>query len=266
MQNAVKIQTICMTHTPSITLKQTEHPALLWVQEGDVCLCCPNQTHTLLQGDIAFLPLNHQAFCTKLSGADVRLKCLYFPLHTLQTLSSDSTNLHLFYSALPFVKTTPPSNALVFTKTLLNYLETLLQTETFGVDLLVQSTVTILLVKVLSLFQNQKKESAFEKTSNLNLDALFLYIRAHLSEEISLTKLESVFFMSHEHIAREFKRQTGLTIHKYILNSRLEQSHLLLHEGFALQKVWKICGFNSYEYFIQAFKKKYGTTPKNYFV
>ena len=36
------------------------------------------------------------------------------------------------------------------------------------------------------------------------LDEVFLFIQAHLTEELTLERLEKEFFVSREHIAREF--------------------------------------------------------------
>ena len=53
---------------------------------------------------------------------------------------------------------------------------------------------------------------------HLMLDEVFLFIQAHLTEELTLERLEKEFFVSREHIAREFKRQTGQTVHRYIVS------------------------------------------------
>jgi len=65
----------------------------------------------------------------------------------------------------------------------------------------------------------------------LMLDEVFLFIQAHLTEELTLERLEKEFFVSREHIAREFKRQTGQTVHRYIVKARLDQGAVrpLLH-------------------------------------
>ncbi len=60
---------------------------------------------------------------------------------------------------------------------------------------------------------------------HLMLDEVFLFIQAHLTEELTLERLEKEFFVSREHIAREFKRQTGQTVHRYIVKARLDRAN-----------------------------------------
>ncbi len=51
------------------------------------------------------------------------------------------------------------------------------------------------------------------------MDDIFIYIREHLTEDISLERLENEFYISRYHIVREFKKLTGETPHSYIVKS-----------------------------------------------
>ena len=86
------------------------------------------------------------------------------------------------------------------------------------------------------------------------LDEVFLFIQAHLTEELTLERLEKEFFVSREHIAREFKRKTGQTVNR-----------TLIEQGLPITEVYKTSGFGGYNHFFRAFKKEYGMTPKEYF-
>ena len=80
-----------------------------------------------------------------------------------------------------------------------------------------------------------------------------------------LERLEKEFFVSREHIAREFKRQTGQTVHRYIVKARLDRCCTLIEQGLPITEVYKTSGFGGYNHFFRAFKKEYGMTPKEYF-
>lgn len=56
------------------------------------------------------------------------------------------------------------------------------------------------------------------------IDDVFQYISHHLTEDLSLKTLEREFFVSGEHISREFKKSTGITLHSYITRSRIDLS------------------------------------------
>ena len=100
---------------------------------------------------------------------------------------------------------------------------------------------------------------------HLMLDDVFLYIQSHLTEDLSLERLENEFYVSHEHISREFKKQTGQTIHRYIVKARLDYCCRLIEQAIPLTEVYKMSGFGSYNHFFRAFKKEYGMTPSEYF-
>ncbi|OLA35868.1 MAG: AraC family transcriptional regulator [Faecalibacterium prausnitzii] len=97
------------------------------------------------------------------------------------------------------------------------------------------------------------------------LDEVFLFIQSHLTEDLTLERLEKEFFVSREHIAREFKRQTGQTVHRYIVKARLDRCCALIEQGLPITEVYKTSGFGGYNHFFRAFKKEYGMTPKEYF-
>jgi len=82
---------------------------------------------------------------------------------------------------------------------------------------------------------------------------------------MTLERLEKEFFVSREHIAREFKRQTGQTVHRYIVKARLDRCCTLIEQGLPITEVYKTSGFGGYNHFFRAFKKEYGMTPKEYF-
>ena len=100
---------------------------------------------------------------------------------------------------------------------------------------------------------------------HLMLDEVFLFIQAHLTEELTLDRLEKEFFVSREHIAREFKRQTGQTVHRYIVKARLDRCCTLIEQGLPITEVYKTSGFGGYNHFFRAFKKEYGMTPQGIF-
>ena len=100
---------------------------------------------------------------------------------------------------------------------------------------------------------------------HLMMDELFVYIRTHITEEITLAQLEQVFYISRFHIAREFKRQTGQTLHSYIVKTKLDLCCHYIEQGRPITEVYRLGGFGGYNHFFRAFKQEYGMTPKQYF-
>ena len=96
------------------------------------------------------------------------------------------------------------------------------------------------------------------------IDDVFIYIRENLANDLTLEKLESVFYVSGEHLCRRFKEETGTSIHQYILDARLSKSQSMIRKGLSVSEIYKQCGFKSYTHFFKAFKKVYGCTPSEF--
>ncbi|NBD23859.1 AraC family transcriptional regulator [Paenibacillus glycinis] len=90
------------------------------------------------------------------------------------------------------------------------------------------------------------------------------YLDRHLAEDLSLERLEGLFYMSKYHLSRLFKKHIGSTIHEYILYKRISLAKKLLKEGRSVTDACMEAGFNDYSGFLRMFKKKVGQLPKHY--
>lgn len=104
-----------------------------------------------------------------------------------------------------------------------------------------------------------------KRKKNIVMDDIFLYIKEHLLEELSLEQLEKKFFISRYHICREFKRLSGQTPHSYIVKARLDLCKKYIEQGKPIREVYQLGGFGGYNHFFRAFKKENGMTPKEYY-
>lgn len=87
------------------------------------------------------------------------------------------------------------------------------------------------------------------------MDDIFIYIREHLTEDISLERLENEFYISRYHIVREFKKLTGETPHSYIVKSKLDLCRHYIEQGKSIHEVYALGGFGGYNHFLEHLRK-----------
>ena len=91
------------------------------------------------------------------------------------------------------------------------------------------------------------------------------YLDTHLENTPSIPEISETVGYSPSYLAREFKKQTGLTIQQYLRTRRLELAMLALRSSE--DSVLDIChrlGFGSQSYFTEQFRKAFGMTPTEY--
>ena len=135
----------------------------------------------------------------------------------------------------------------------------------FAHTLYEKSLLTMLLVLALRSSVKEDVQLKLNKKKHVVMDDIFIYIREHLTEDISLERLENEFYVSRYHIVREFKKMTGETPHSYIVKSRLDLCRHYIEQGKSIREVYELGGFGGYNHFFRAFKKEYGVTPMQYY-
>lgn len=91
------------------------------------------------------------------------------------------------------------------------------------------------------------------------------YIDQYLHEELSLTKLADLVYLSPPYFSRMYKQMTGQGLLEYINETRINRAKLLLKT--TEKKIHEIAtevGLESAPYFTRLFRKKTGRTPQEY--
>jgi len=93
-------------------------------------------------------------------------------------------------------------------------------------------------------------------------DQAVSYINDHYTEDISSASLSEMFGYDESYFCRKFKKQTGLTVMKYIQILRIEKARKLLTEtNLPIQTISRQCGFSDTAYFTNRFKSICHMTP-----
>src|SRR5258708_7850065 len=91
------------------------------------------------------------------------------------------------------------------------------------------------------------------------------FMRAHLSQDLSLDVLAQQIGFSPYHFARLFRQTMGESPHQFVLRQRIERAqHLLKEADVPLAHIALACGFANQSHLSLVFKRHLGLTPRAY--
>ena len=233
---------------------------------GDVTYLIEGKSYPLTPGDIVLVNSKelHQAYINSKNSAYERI-VLWINPSFLRELSTEETDLtHCFES---------PNRKNVLRldyewqqkiRILMNKLIMLERYQGIGRELLYKAYITELMIYINNqIFYGNVRLDVEAKKSNL-IEQILEYINAHIDEDITIDDLSEHTYLSKFHLSREFKKNTGTTLHRYILQKKLIAAKELILKDIPITHVYEQCGFGDYSNFFRAFKNEYGMTPKQY--
>ena len=97
------------------------------------------------------------------------------------------------------------------------------------------------------------------------LQTLLPYIREHLAADLRAETLAEMAGVSVAHLRRLFQEAVGVPLHRYVLNTRIEQARkLLATTGFPIFRIAQECGFSSQSHLTASFRAAHAATPAEY--
>ena len=91
------------------------------------------------------------------------------------------------------------------------------------------------------------------------------YIRANLTENVTVSELAAVMHMSSSHFARVFKASFGVSPYHFVMQERIKGAkELLATTRLSASEVAMALGFSSQSHFVKVFRQFAGVTPKQY--
>lgn len=148
---------------------------------------------------------------------------------------------------------------------LLNKLLNLAEFKGYGYDIFYKTYLTELLLLLNQEMLAGKSRQRVTVQKNRLIDNVITYIENHLDEEIPIDSLAEVFFLSKFHLCREFKEQTGTTLHRFMTQKRLILAKELILQHLPITEVYQQSGFGDYSNFFRAFRNEYNITPKQFY-
>ncbi len=234
---------------------------------GDVTYLIEGKAYSLKPGDIILINSRelHQAYVNSRETAYERFVLWINPAF-LRHLSADNTDLTRCFEN-PGRKNVLRVNVewQQSIRALMNKLISLEHFRGIGRSLLYRAYITELMVYLNNLTSNDQVLFDVDVKKSRLTDSVLEYINAHLEEEIALDTLAKHSYLSKFHLSREFKKHTGTTLHRYILQKKLIAAKELILKGLPITQVCERCGFGDYSNFFRAFKNEYGMTPRQFY-
>ena len=96
-------------------------------------------------------------------------------------------------------------------------------------------------------------------------EKIYLYIKEHYAENITLSTISRDFYQTPQYVARIFKNKYHMTVVTAIIKVRMEKACELLKMGKkSVAQVAEMVGYEDESYFGRVFKKHTGLTPAQY--
>ena len=131
----------------------------------------------------------------------------------------------------------------------------------FGQTLLTQSLFLQFLIGLSRQLDGNELQYAKPAAYDEKIEAILRYLAEHLTEPVSIDSLAEHFFISKYHMMRQFRAQTGYTIHGYLTGKRLMRARALITAGVPVLQASEQSGFGDYSAFLRAYRRQFDGTP-----
>ena len=133
--------------------------------------------------------------------------------------------------------------------------------DAFGRELLAQSLLFQFLIGLNRAMADDLLQYAKPAAYDRKIEAILRYLSEHLTEPVSIDDLATRFFVSKYHMMRQFRAQTGYTIHGYLTGKRLMFARAMIAAGTPVLQASEESGFGDYSAFLRAYRKQFGAAP-----
>ena len=87
------------------------------------------------------------------------------------------------------------------------------------------------------------------------------FINENLGKSISIENVSKKLNVSKSSITHNFKKEMGISVHRYIRQKRMFLAKKLIEEGHKPTKICFDCGYSEYSAFYKAYSKMFGCPP-----
>ncbi len=114
-------------------------------------------------------------------------------------------------------------------------------------------------------FTKQMKQFLKKDIFSVAVKKTLNYICDNLHRKITVEELAQNVNLNRSYLSVLFKKETGKSIQKFILEKRLETAeNMLIYSDYSYSEIAETLYFSSQSYFCKRFKESKGVTPKEY--
>ncbi len=232
---------------------------LLMLCSGKGSYVVDGQRYALEAGDIVLVGHNcvHKPEFER--GVPYERVIIYISPGFLNRYSTDDCNLQDMFSGNFAHVLHADGNSSQQMFSIAQQLENELKSDFYGRVVIGSGLLTRLLVEIGRNFLSGSGE--METQLSGRVAQIRNYIDTHLEEDLSIEQIAEEFFVSKYHMMRQFREQTGQSVHNYLTERRLLHARALISSGMRATESCFRSGFRSYSSFTRAYGKRFGVTP-----
>ncbi len=134
-----------------------------------------------------------------------------------------------------------------------------------GYSLLVKSQLYLFMHALFQFRYRDPLQKRAESQHAEKLKYVISWVKEHYREPVSIQDAAALTGYSEAHFMRIFKNETGQTFVHFLTEYRLAAASYYLKEtNDSISNIAMTCGFENLSYFIRTFKKKYGSSPREF--
>lgn len=241
---------VCYSRKPVIDEREI-HPyhEILYYLDGDATLICEGFSHPLRPGALILIPRGqYHFFMLDTPSRFERLKISFYGVAGFERLTAaEMREIRIFDEPTEEIKE-------ILDRLCLEMSEG--ETGERRDALLLGS-----LLMLLSLLDRGKQmERNVQERSHLITDVI-RYVDVSLTKALDTPTVAKAMNVSPSTLSHVFKREMGISLHKYVTEKRMIYAKHLIDEGKAPTKVFAECGYGDYSSFYKAYVKIFGAPP-----
>ena len=110
----------------------------------------------------------------------------------------------------------------------------------------------------------RKERPSTAQRKSAMMKKITVYVDTHLHEPITLRIIAAHCGVSVSTVTQLFQRQEAVSFHGFVTNRRMMMAENHIREGFPLEQVGKMVGYQDHSTFYRAFRQHYGISPREF--